>query len=80
MFLCPAITWKEREGSLEKFKGLFADETKTWIGHNTKYDLLMLKWYGAELKGRKYSIRMLAHYLIDPDGKKAIWTGLVQNT
>jgi DNA polymerase-1 len=53
---------------LEKFKGLFADETKTWIGHNTKYDLLMLKWYGAELKGRIFDT-LLAHYLIDPDGK-----------
>ncbi len=53
---------------LQKFKPLFDDETKTWIGHNTKYDLLMFKWYGVEIKGKLFDT-MLAHYLIEPDGK-----------
>ncbi|HEU4471260.1 MAG TPA: DNA polymerase I, partial [Flavisolibacter sp.] len=53
---------------LSKFNSLFSNPDKTWIGHNTKYDLLMLKWYDVEIKGRFFDT-MLAHYLIDPDGK-----------
>jgi DNA polymerase I len=53
---------------LSRFSPLFSDETKTWIGHNIKYDLLMLKWYGVEIKGKLFDT-MLAHYLIEPDGK-----------
>ena len=53
---------------LSRFSSLFSDQTKTWIGHNIKYDLLMLKWYGVEIKGQLFDT-MLAHYLIEPDGK-----------
>lgn len=58
----------EAKRILSNFKELFADESKTWIGHNIKYDLLVLKWYGVELKGKLFDT-MLAHYLIEPDGK-----------
>lgn len=54
---------------LEKFKIIFGDETKTWIGQNLKYDMLVLKWYGYELKGKIYDT-MLAHYVIEPEGKR----------
>ena len=54
---------------LEKFKPLFSDKSKTWIGHNIKYDLLMLKWYEIELAGGTFDT-MLAHYVINPDGKR----------
>ena len=40
-----------------------------WIGQNVKYDMLMLKWYGIELKGNIFDT-MLAHYVIEPDGKR----------
>jgi DNA polymerase I len=53
---------------LSKFLPLFNEENKTWVGHNLKYDLLMLKWYGFEIKGKIFDT-MLAHCLIDPDGK-----------
>ncbi len=56
---------------LEKFRLLFEDETKTWIGQNLKYDLLMLKWYGYTLKGNIFDT-MLAHYVIEPDGKRSM--------
>jgi DNA polymerase-1 len=56
---------------LEKFRPLFADESKTWIGQNLKYDLLMLKWYGHELKGKIFDT-MLAHYVTDPEGKRGM--------
>lgn len=56
---------------LALFKPLFDDETKLWIGQNLKYDVLVLKWYGVELKGKLFDT-MLAHYVIDPDGKRGM--------
>ena len=53
---------------LQAFKPLFADESKTWIGQNIKYDLLVMKWYGIELAGNIFDT-MLAHYVTEPDGK-----------
>jgi len=51
---------------LEDFRPVFENENITKIGQNIKYDLLVLKWYGFELKGELFDT-MLAHYLIDPD-------------
>lgn len=56
---------------LQLFGPLFKDESKTWIGQNLKYDLLVLKWYGMELKGEIFDT-MLAHYVIEPDGKRSM--------
>ena len=54
---------------LNNFQQLFTDTTKTWVGQNLKYDMLMLKWYGFELLGNTFDT-MLAHYVIEPDGKR----------
>ncbi|OLY90911.1 DNA polymerase I [Cnuella takakiae] len=54
---------------LERFRPLFANPDKIWIGQNLKYDMLVLKWYDVELVGKKFDT-MLAHYLIDPEGKR----------
>ncbi|MEJ7626694.1 MAG: DNA polymerase I [Ferruginibacter sp.] len=56
---------------LEKCRPLFTDESKTWVGQNLKYDLLVLKWHGAALKGKIFDT-MLAHYVIEPDGKRSM--------
>ncbi len=56
---------------LKQFQPLFEDETKTWVGQNIKYDMLMLKWYGFQLKGNIFDT-MLAHYVIEPDGKRSM--------
>ena len=56
---------------LNKFKLLFDDENKVWIGQNIKYDLLLLKWYNIEIKG-KFFDTMLAHYVIEPEGKRSM--------
>ena len=64
----------DREGVvriLERFKPLFDDAGIQWVGQNIKYDMLMLKWYGYELKGNIYDT-MLANYVIDPDGKRSM--------
>jgi len=56
---------------LALFKPLFEKPGITWIGQNIKYDLLILKWYGVEIKG-KFFDTMLAHYVIEPDGKRGM--------
>ena len=56
---------------LNNFKQLFDNTNITWIGQNIKYDLLMLKWYGFELKGNLFDT-MLAHYVIEPEGKRGM--------
>ena len=54
---------------LLQFMPLFQDTSKTWVGQNIKYDLLVLKWYGVELAGNLFDT-MLAHYVIEPEGKR----------
>ena len=54
---------------LHYFKPLFSHTTITWVGQNIKYDMLMLKWYGIELQGNIFDT-MLAHYVIEPEGKR----------
>jgi len=64
----------DREATLKilaHFIPLFNDTTKTWIGQNLKYDLLVLKWYDIELKGTLYDT-MLAHYVVEPEGKRSM--------
>ena len=56
---------------LELLKPLFDNVDLTWIGHNIKYDLLVLKWYNREIKGAVYDT-MLAHYVVEPDGKRSM--------
>lgn len=56
-------------GILQQFKQVFDREDILWIGQNIKYDLTILKWYGFELKGKLFDT-MLAHYVIEPDGKR----------
>jgi DNA polymerase-1 len=67
---CPADQTRTKE-ILSYFSVLFNDENKIWIGQNLKYDLLILKWYGIELKGKIFDT-MLAHYVIEPDGKRSM--------
>lgn len=67
---CP-VNQDETKKILSHFKSLFADESKLWIGQNTKYDLLVLKWYDIEIKGQLFDT-MLAHYVVEPDGKRSM--------
>ena len=67
---CPADQ-KRTNDILALFTPLFNDEKKIWIGQNIKYDMLILKWYGIEIKGKLFDT-MLAHYVIEPDGKRGM--------
>ncbi len=62
---------KETEIILSHFCPLFNDPVKNWVGHNTKYDLIVLKWYGIEIKGNIFDT-LLAHYLIEPEGRRSM--------
>ncbi len=67
---CPA----DREATLQllsELQPLFAVTDRIWIGQNIKYDLLVLKWYGVELMGSLFDT-MLAHYVIEPEGKRSM--------
>ncbi len=57
--------------TLSYFKPLFDNTAITWIGQNIKYDMLVLKWYGIEIAGNIFDT-MLAHYVIEPDGKRGM--------
>lgn len=54
---------------LKKLAPLFQKQTVLWIGQNLKYDFLVLKWYGVELKGNTFDT-MLAHYVVEPEGRR----------
>ena len=56
---------------LSLFKPLFDNTNITWIGQNLKYDFLVLKWYDVELKGKTFDT-MLAHYVIEPEGRRSM--------
>lgn len=59
---------KEAQSILDEFRLLFADESKTLIGQNIKYDLQVLKNYNIEIKNKLFDT-MIAHFLIQPEGR-----------
>ena len=65
----------ENEASAKKilplFDALFKNKDILWIGQNLKYDFLVLKWYGVELLGKTFDT-MLAHYVIEPEGRRSM--------
>jgi len=62
---------KKTKQILAQFESLFSDKNKIWIGQNIKYDMLVMKWYDVELIGKIFDT-MLAHYVIEPDGKRGM--------
>lgn len=51
---------------VHQFKSVFENEQIAKIGQNLKFDMLVLGWYGVQVKGELFDT-MLAHYLIDPE-------------
>jgi len=51
---------------VDEFRVVLENEKIDKIGQNIKYDMLVLKWYDVQVKGKLFDT-MLAHYLIDPD-------------
>jgi DNA polymerase-1 len=57
---------QEAQKVVDEFRPVLENENILKIGQNLKYDILVLKWYGVQIKGKLFDT-MLAHYLIDPD-------------
>ena len=51
---------------LEEFRSILEDAKIGTIGHNLKYDLLVLRWHGVRVEGPVYDT-MLAAHLTEPD-------------
>ncbi|MBC8033426.1 MAG: DNA polymerase I [Chitinophagaceae bacterium] len=56
---------------LSFFQPLYDSTSITWVGQNAKYDLLVLKWYGVDIKGKIFDT-MVAHYVIEPEGRRGM--------
>jgi len=53
---------------LQRFAPIFSDTTKELVAQNYKYDYKMLRKYGIEVHCKIFDT-MIAHYLMNPDGK-----------
>ncbi|HUP10695.1 MAG TPA: DNA polymerase I, partial [Niastella sp.] len=67
---CPADQ-EATKNILKQFEPVFNKTNVLWIGQNLKYDMLVMKWYGYELKGLTFDT-MLAHYVIEPEAKRSM--------
>jgi DNA polymerase I len=65
--VCP-LEESQRDEVLRQFEPLFHDTEMTWIGHNLKYDLTVLKWHGISVRGTIIDT-MLMHTLAEPEQK-----------
>ncbi|MCF8407139.1 MAG: DNA polymerase I, partial [Chitinophagaceae bacterium] len=70
-FYIPIANEAEAKKTLALFEPLFKSKDILWIGQNLKYDFLVLKWYGIELLGKTFDT-MLAHYVIEPEGRRSM--------
>ena len=62
---------EEAKGILQEFKEVLEDPKIGKIGQNLKYDILVLKKYGINVKGQIFDT-MLAHYLLEPETKHSM--------
>lgn len=58
--------YNEAKSQVEIFKNILENENILKIGQNLKYDILVLKKYGIEVKGKIFDT-MIAHYLLNPE-------------
>jgi DNA polymerase-1 len=56
---------------IHEFIPLFQHNSIVLIGQNVKYDMLILKWYGVDITTAVFDT-MLAHYLIEPEGRRSM--------
>lgn len=57
---------EKAKATVALFKPIFEDLKIAKVAQNIKYDILMMKWYGIEVKGTLEDT-MLAHYLLEPE-------------
>jgi len=64
-YYIPTANKEEAEAIVAEFKEVLENEKITKIGQNIKYDAIVLRWHGCEVKGTWFDT-MLAHYLLEP--------------
>jgi DNA polymerase-1 len=57
---------EECQSILEEFRPIFESDKIAKTGHNLKYDMLILMWYGISVNGR-IDDSMILHYLLEPE-------------
>ena len=60
--------FEEAKKQLEIFNEIFSDSSKTLVAQNYKFDFKMMKKYGMKIQNKIFDT-MLAHYVINADGK-----------
>lgn len=60
------VNSQNKDSVLSKFKPVLENENIGKIGQNCKYDNLVMRWHGVEVKGELFDT-MIGHYLIEPD-------------
>lgn len=66
-YYVPVPAGKEKAQALvEIFRPVLEDEKIVKIAQNLKYDAIVFKWYGVEIRGA-YFDTMVAHYLLEPE-------------
>ena len=58
--------FEEAKKQVEIFREILEDEKKEKIGQNIKYDIVVLKKYDINIKGKIFDT-MIAHYLLNPE-------------
>ncbi len=56
---------------ISDLKKLFANDSKTWIAHNLKYDMAVLRKYGLEFP-KRYADTMIQSKAIIPDSRRGL--------
>ena len=66
-FYVPVPAGQEEELKIvNEFRPVFENENSLKVGQNIKYDMIVLKNYGAEVKGPLFDT-MIAHYVLQPE-------------
>ena len=55
----------EARKMVQEFKGVMENEKIEKVAQNIKYDALIFKWYGVEIKGPFFDT-MIVHYILEP--------------
>ncbi|MCL2649526.1 MAG: DNA polymerase I [Candidatus Azobacteroides sp.] len=58
--------FEEAKKLIEQFKPVLESDRILKIGQNIKYDIIVLKKYGIDVRGRMFDT-MIAHYLLNPE-------------
>src|SRR5204862_4087287 len=61
----------EVQAILQEFRDVFESEAIEKVGHNLKFDLSVLKWYGTCVRGKLFDT-MVAHSLLEADMRHSL--------